>query len=67
MALAFQPMLRFYGRSPLWGPALPLVAAAYLGFTVQSAVQHLRGRGGMWKGRAQAAAHRAAGSGAEAA
>lgn len=56
MTLAAQPMLRFYGRSPLWGPGLPLVATAYLWFTVESALQHRRGRGGLWKGRVQAAA-----------
>ena len=55
MALAFQPMLRFYGRSPLWGPALPLIATFYAGCTLLSAWQHVRGRGGMWKGRVQAA------------
>lgn len=54
MAIAFQPMLRFYGRSPLWGPLLPAIAAFYAGATVLSAVAHARGRGGMWKGRAQA-------------
>jgi hypothetical protein len=56
MALAFQPMLRFYHRSPLWGVALPLIAAFYAGCTFLSAWRHWRGRGGMWKGRAQAAA-----------
>jgi hopene-associated glycosyltransferase HpnB len=56
MALLFQPMLRFYRLSPLWGLALPLVGALYAAFTLQSAVQHWRGRGGMWKGRAQAMA-----------
>jgi hopene-associated glycosyltransferase HpnB len=56
MALSFQPMLRFYQRSPLWGVALPLIAAFYGGCTLLSAWQHSRGRGGMWKGRAQAAA-----------
>ena len=56
MALSFQPMLRFYRVSPLWGVALPLIGAFYAGFTVESAVQHWRGRGGMWKGRAQAIA-----------
>ncbi|MBN9486525.1 MAG: glycosyltransferase [Alphaproteobacteria bacterium] len=54
MALAFQPMLRFYRVSPLWGVALPAIAAAYALFTVDSALQVWRGRGGMWKGRAQA-------------
>jgi hopene-associated glycosyltransferase HpnB len=55
MALAFRPILGFYGRSPLWGPLLPLIAGFYAGCTVLSAWQHVRGRGGMWKGRAQAA------------
>jgi hypothetical protein len=54
MALAFQPTLRYYRQSALWGPALPAIALAYMVFTINSAVQHFRGRGGMWKGRAQA-------------
>ena len=54
MALAFLPTLRYYGRSALWGPALPAIALAYMVFTVNSALQHSKGRGGMWKGRAQA-------------
>ncbi len=49
MAAAFQPMLRFYRLSPLWGLALPLIAACYGGFTLLSAAQFWRGRGGMWK------------------
>ncbi|MFO1087366.1 MAG: glycosyltransferase [Reyranellaceae bacterium] len=56
MALTFQPMLRFYRRSPLWGLMLPAIGAAYAFFTVQSAVDCWRGRGGLWKGRAQAMA-----------
>jgi hopene-associated glycosyltransferase HpnB len=55
MALAFQPMLRFYGRATIWGLALPLIAAAYLAFTLKSAYLYWRGRGGQWKGRVQAA------------
>ncbi len=54
MVIAFAPMLRFYRLSPLWGLALPLIGGLYAAFTVDSAVQHWRGRGGMWKGRAQA-------------
>ncbi len=54
MALAFRPTLRFYGLSRLWAPMLPAIAAIYMAFTVDSAYQHARGRGGMWKGRAQA-------------
>jgi len=54
MALMFQPILRFYRLSPLWGIALPLIGLFYAGFTLDSALQHWSGRGGMWKGRAQA-------------
>ena len=54
MALAFRPILRFYRLSWLWAPALPAIAAMYMAFTLDSAYQHARGRGGMWKGRAQA-------------
>jgi hopene-associated glycosyltransferase HpnB len=53
MASALQPTLRFYRLSPLWGLTLPAIAAIYMAFTVDSAYQHARGRGGMWKGRAQ--------------
>jgi len=53
MALVLQPTLRFYRVSPLWGVALPAIAAIYMAFTVDSAYQHWRGRSGMWKGRAQ--------------
>ena len=54
MAFCFLPMLRFYGVSPLWSVALPVIAAFYLTFTLDSAYQHARGQGGMWKGRVQA-------------
>lgn len=58
MALSFQPTLRFYRRSPLWGLALPAIGALYTAFTVQSAIDLWRGCGGAWKGRAQALAGR---------
>jgi hopene-associated glycosyltransferase HpnB len=54
MTVAFQPTLRFYRLSPAWGPALAAIGAIYMAFTIDSAYQHARGRGGMWKGRAQA-------------
>jgi len=54
MTLAFQPILKFYRLSPLWGLVLPLIGFVYAAFTLDSAIQHWRGRGGMWKGRAQA-------------
>jgi hopene-associated glycosyltransferase HpnB len=54
MALALAPMLRLY-RQPLVGSlALPAITAAYVLFTLQSALQYWRGRGGYWKGRVQA-------------
>ena len=54
MAIAFQPTLRFYGVSPFWGFVLPLIALKYMIFTLDSAYQYMRGRGGSWKGRVQA-------------
>jgi hopene-associated glycosyltransferase HpnB len=54
MAFALRPTLRFYRLSLFWGPALPAIAVMYMAFTIDSAYQHARGRGGMWKGRAQA-------------
>ncbi len=46
-------MLRFYGRSIAWAPALPLIALFYLGATLHSAFSYWTGRGGVWKGRIQ--------------
>ena len=61
MAVMFQPVLRFYRLSPLWGLVLPLIGAFYAGFTLDSALQHWSGKGGMWKGRAQASSSEAVG------
>lgn len=54
MAVSFWPMLRFYGLTPLWAPALPAIATGYMAFTFSSALQHMLGKGGRWKGRYQA-------------
>ena len=54
MAVVFQPTLRLYRLSPLWGFALPAIAFEYLLFALDSAYQYVRGRGGAWKGRVQA-------------
>ncbi len=54
MAVSFQPMLRFYRLTPLWGVALPFIALFYTAFTLSSAIQFWSGRGGIWKGRIQA-------------
>ncbi|EFD70905.1 integral membrane protein [Streptomyces lividans TK24] len=54
MAGTYLPMLRYY-RQPLWlAPLLPFTAFLYLLMTVDSAVQHYRGRGAAWKGRTYA-------------
>jgi hopene-associated glycosyltransferase HpnB len=54
MALAFQPVLRSYRRSPLWGLGLPVIALLYTLYTLDSAYRHARRRGGQWKGRVHA-------------
>jgi hopene-associated glycosyltransferase HpnB len=54
MTLSFQPILRLYRLNPLWGAALPVIGLIYMAFTLDSAYQHVRGRGGVWKGRVQA-------------
>ncbi|MEV1023356.1 glycosyltransferase [Streptomyces sp. NPDC050264] len=54
MTGTYLPMLRYY-RQPLWlAPLLPFTAFLYLLMTVDSAVQHYRGRGAAWKGRTYA-------------
>ena len=55
MAVTYLPTVRFYGLSPLWTPFLPVAAAFYSYATWLSAVRYWLGRGGQWKGRAQAA------------
>ncbi len=52
MAAAYQPTLHRFGRSFLWAPCLPAIAAFYLAATIGSAVNHHLGRGVAWKGRA---------------
>lgn len=54
MAVAAMPMLRFYRQSPAWAAAMPAIGLFYGAATLVSAVRYHRGRGGMWKGRAQA-------------
>ncbi len=51
MTATYLPMLHYYGQ-PLWTALLlPFTAVLYLLMTVDSAVQHYRGRGAAWKGR----------------
>jgi hopene-associated glycosyltransferase HpnB len=48
---SYLPMLRFYGRSPLWALCLPVIAVFYSAASVDSALRHWSGAGGEWKGR----------------
>jgi hopene-associated glycosyltransferase HpnB len=54
MTISYIPTLRFYRLSLLWSLALPGIAALYLYYTINSAYDHMRGRGGQWKGRIHA-------------
>jgi hopene-associated glycosyltransferase HpnB len=54
MCIAYAPMLRYYRRSILWAPTLPLIALFYVSATIGSAVRYWTGKGGQWKTRVQA-------------
>ncbi|MFE7794708.1 glycosyltransferase [Streptomyces sp. NPDC057460] len=54
MAGTYMPMLGFYRQSLWLAPLLPFTAVLYLLMTVDSALQHYRGRGAAWKGRTYA-------------
>ena len=54
MTLAYWPTIRLYRLSPLWAFTLPFIALLYTLMTVDSALRHLQGRGGAWKGRVYA-------------
>ncbi|MGW2962540.1 glycosyltransferase [Streptomyces sp. NPDC001220] len=54
MTATYVPMLRYYRQPPWLAPLLPFTAFLYLLMTVDSAVQHYRGRGAAWKGRTYA-------------
>ncbi|MFQ5958325.1 MAG: glycosyltransferase, partial [Alphaproteobacteria bacterium] len=51
MAAAYTPTLRLYRQPPSAGVLLPFTALLYTLMTVDSALRHWRGEGGMWKGR----------------
>lgn len=55
MSASFLPTAVFYGLSPIWSPFLPIAALFYSYATLLSALRYWFGRGGQWKGRAQAA------------
>ncbi|MDX3236849.1 glycosyltransferase [Streptomyces sp. ME03-5709C] len=54
MCGTYLPMLRYYRQPPWPAVLLPFTAVLYLLMTVDSAVQHARGRGAAWKGRTYA-------------
>ena len=54
MTATYSAAVRFYGLSPLWALSLPIAAVSYGYATCVSAVRYWLGRGGQWKGRAQA-------------
>jgi hopene-associated glycosyltransferase HpnB len=51
MAVSFAPTLRYFRMPLLWSAVLPAISLVYLAFTIDSAHQHARRGGGMWKGR----------------
>ncbi len=51
MSIAYIPTLKLYKLSPLWSLSLPLIGFLYTLMTIDSALQHWRGKGGNWKGR----------------
>ena len=53
MTISYVPTLRFYKRPFAWAPLLPLIALFYIYATIDSAVRHWTGRGGLWKDRVQ--------------
>jgi len=54
MAATFAVTVKFYGLSWPWALTLPIAALFYAYATCVSAVRYWLGRGGQWKGRAQA-------------
>jgi hopene-associated glycosyltransferase HpnB len=54
MTVSYSATIRFYRLPPLWALSLPVAAVFYGYATCVSAVRYWLGRGGQWKGRAQA-------------
>jgi hopene-associated glycosyltransferase HpnB len=55
MTASFLPTVTYYRLRAMWAPLLPLAALFYTYATCLSAARCWLGRGGQWKGRAQAA------------
>jgi hopene-associated glycosyltransferase HpnB len=51
MLLSYLPVLRFYGRSPLWALGLPIIGMVFLAMTWDSALRYWRGERAIWRGR----------------
>jgi hopene-associated glycosyltransferase HpnB len=51
MAIAYWPTIRLYRLSPLWTLTLPFIGILYMLMTLDSALRHVQGKGGSWKGR----------------
>ncbi|WP_375205716.1 glycosyltransferase [Hyphococcus sp.] len=56
MAYTYWPTLRLYGRAPWEAALLPVAAGLYTAMAVSSALRHMRGDGGRWKGRTYSSA-----------
>lgn len=54
MIVLYMPMVVFYDLPLVWSLSLPLAAIVYIGATLDSARLYWQGKGGQWKGRAQA-------------
>ncbi len=51
MSIAYWPTLSLYRKPVSLAGTLPIAAALYTAMTLASALSHLRGKGGAWKGR----------------
>lgn len=51
ISVAYLPTIRLYQLSPLWSFCLSAIAFLYSLMTLDSAIKHLKGQGGLWKGR----------------
>jgi hopene-associated glycosyltransferase HpnB len=51
MTYSYLPTLRLYHCSSVFSLSLPIIASLYTLITLDSALQHWQGRGGVWKGR----------------
>lgn len=54
LLLTYIPMILFYRLPLVWVLTLPVAAAIYMAATIDSARLYWQGKGGQWKGRAQA-------------